>query len=65
MYEHYVTLYLQEDSYISTKVLTTKEVPQFIEKHKSFHTILVCDPKNRTQTSYEYGIIKNFNKSYI
>ena len=64
-YEHYVTLYLQEDGDISTKVLIEKEVSQFIEEHKQLPTILVCDPRNRTQTNYEYGIIKNFNKSYI
>lgn len=65
IYEHYVTLYLQEDTNISTKVITEKEVSQFIENHKTFPTILVCDPKNRTLTNYEYGIIKNFNKSFI
>lgn len=57
--QHYVTVYYEEGSNTHSKALTKEDVQTFISRHKALPTILVCDPKNRTTTNYNYGKIKN------
>jgi hypothetical protein len=56
---HFVTCYLQQaNEVISFKAISKCDVPQFIEEHQHVSTIVVCDPRMRSNTTYQYGKIK-------
>lgn len=57
---HYVTIYLQqEDNYqVIPRVVSKCHVPQFIGEHTHVPCLIVCDPRERTNTTYVYGKIQ-------
>lgn len=56
---HYVTCYFQEGNDIKFKAISKLDVPSFVIEHQNSPYIVVCDPRERINTIYEYGEIKN------
>lgn len=55
---HYVTCYYQNDEEIICKAISKLDVPSFVKSHQNSPCIVVCDPRERINTIYEYGEIK-------
>lgn len=56
---HFVTCYYEINGEVEFKAVLKQNVPQFVEEHKESSCIIVCDPRNRETTYYEYGQINN------
>lgn len=58
--EHIVTCYWQDATgKMKYQSVSKSNVPQFIELHKNVPHLIVCDPRYRTNTTYQYGKIQN------
>lgn len=56
---HYVTCYYQDGDEIKYQAISKSDVPSFVEKYQNSSYILVCDPRERVNTTYIYGKIQN------